>query len=364
MYTSAAPLRTLPAAAYCAPGHYEAELELIFRREWLLVASTEQIREPGDFVALELAGEPIVVVRGEDGAVHALSSVCRHRYMLVAEPGARGNVDCFTCDYHAWRYALDGRLVAAPFMAGVPGFDRAAHDLPRLAVEEWEGLVFVCLDPEPEPLAPKLEPLRQAFARFGMTTARQVAFDDRLWECNWKVAVENASECYHHLGTHKELLDSVLPASGTYAGTGTAAYAVHHTPATADADWGITLDGLESGLLAEDLAETVIYTVFPNLLVLNAGPLIGWFSFLPEGPQRCRFLNGFLAPAAIADRVDAAQVTQLMHDINDQDEAIIRLVQRGVRSAYAEPGVLSAKEPALGDFYAYLSRVLQDRRPS
>ena len=364
MSSSAAPLRTLPAAAYCDPGRYQAELELIFRREWLLVASAEQVREPGDYVALELAGEPIVVVRGEDGAVHALSSVCRHRYMLVAEPGTRGNVDCFTCDYHAWRYALDGRLVAAPFMAGVPGFDRAAHDLPALAVEEWEGLVFVCLDPEPEPLAPKLAPLREAFARFGMATARQVAFDDRLWECNWKIAVENASECYHHLGTHKELLDSVLPASGTYAGTGTTAYAVHHTPATDDADWGIALDGVDSGLLAEDLAETVIYTVFPNLLVLNAGPLIGWFSFLPEGPQRCRFLNGFLAPAEIADRVDATAVERLMHDINDQDEAIIRLVQRGVRSRYAEPGVLSSKEPALADFYAYLSRVLQDRRSS
>lgn len=105
----------------------------------------------------------------------------------------------------------------------------------------------------------------------------------------------------------------------------------------------------------------MIYTVFPNLLVLNAGPLIGWFSFLPEGPQRCRFLNGFLAPAAIADLVDAARVERLMRDINDQDEAIIRLVQRGVRSAYAQPGVLSSKEPALVDFYTYLRTALQDK---
>lgn len=356
------PDRTLPAAAYCDPGCYDAELDRVLRREWLLVASADQVRQPGDYVSLELAGEPIVVVRAADGVVRALSSVCRHRYMLVTEPGARGRADCFTCDYHAWRYDLDGRLTSAPFMADVVGFDSAAHALPGFPVEEWEGLVFVCLDPAPEPLAPRLEPVRQAFARFGMTSARQVAFYDRVWDCNWKVAVENASECYHHLGTHKELLDSVLPARGTYAATGGPGYAVHRTPAADDADWGIPLDGVDSGLLASDLAETVIFTVFPCALVLNAGPLIGWFSFLPEGPERCRFLNGFLAPAPLVEAgvVDEAQVDELMNDINDQDEAIIRLVQRGVRSAYARPGVLSSKEPALVDFYAYLRDNLRD----
>jgi phenylpropionate dioxygenase-like ring-hydroxylating dioxygenase large terminal subunit len=327
----------------------------------LLVASAEQLREPGDYVALELVGEPIVVVRGADGAVRALSSVCRHRYMLVAEPG-RGRADCFTCPYHLWRYELDGRLTSAPFMGDVEGFDRASHGLPSFPVEEWEGLVFVSLDPAPPPLAPRLEPVRETFARYGMPSARQVAFYDKVWDCNWKVAVENASECYHHLGTHQELLESVLPARGTYAAAGGPGYAVHRTPATEDADWGIALDDVDSGLLAADLAETVIFTIFPCTLVLNAGPLIGWFSFLPEGVGRCRFLNGFLAPAVMAEAeaVDAGEVAQLMNDINDQDEQIIRLVQRGVRSAFAEPGMLSHKEPALVDFYAYLRRALQD----
>jgi phenylpropionate dioxygenase-like ring-hydroxylating dioxygenase large terminal subunit len=154
----------------------------------------------------------------------------------------------------------------------------------------------------------------------------------------------------------------VLPSRGTYGATGGPGYAVHRTPVTEGADWGFDADVVDSGLLPADLAETVIFTIFPCALVLNAGPMIGWFSFLPEGVDRCRFLNGFLAPAALdeAGVVDEAEVGQLMNDINDEDEQIIRLVQRGVRSRHAAPGMLSHKEPALADFYAYLRRALQD----
>ncbi len=354
--------RTLPAAAYSHVSHYRAECDRIFRKEWLLVASAEQLREPGDYVALDLVGEPIVVVRDADGEVRALSSVCRHRYMLVAEPGTRGRTDCLTCPYHRWRYDLDGRLTSAPFMGDVDGFERESHRLPSFPVEIWEGLVFVSLDPEPPPLAPRLQPVRDALARYRVAGARQVAFYDKVWNCNWKVAVENASECYHHLGTHEELLEAVVPSRGTYAAAGGPGYAVHRTPVAQGSDWGIPANDIDTGLLAEDLEEMAVFTIFPCTLVLNAGPLVLWFSFLPEGVDRCRFLNGFLAPPALADAglVDEDEMAQFMNEVNDQDERIVELVQRGVGSAHAEPGMLSHKEPALVDFYAYLRQTLQD----
>ena len=367
--TTAATGRTLPAAAYTSPEHYETECRQIFRKEWLLVASAEQLRQSGNWIAIDLVGEPIVVVRGTDGRVRALSAVCRHRYALLAEPGERGHAERvageevqyrLSCPYHLWSYDLDGRLKSAPHMADVEGFTRDDHCLPTFPVEEWEGLIFVNLDVDPAPLAPRLEPVREAFARFGMSTARQVAFYNKVWPCSWHVAVENGSECYHHRGTHGELLEAVLPSRGTYGVPGGPGYARHHTPVAEGADWGIPLDGIDSGLLPADLAETVIFTIFPSTLVLSAGPLIGWFSFLPEGVGRCRFLNGFLAPATLVDAgvVDEAAVTQLMNTINDQDERIIRGVQRGVGSAHAQPGMLSHKEPALGEFYAWLRQAL------
>jgi phenylpropionate dioxygenase-like ring-hydroxylating dioxygenase large terminal subunit len=357
---AAAPGRTLPAAAYYEPEYYELECQRIFRREWLLVAHAQQLPEPGDYFAVDLAGEPVVVVRGADGQIRALSAVCRHRYMLVAEAG-RGRTRQLTCPYHDWRYDLDGCLSSAPYMADVAGFDRAEHNLPRFAVEEWEGLVFVSLDPAARPLGPRLAPVREALTRYHVATARQVAFDDRMWKCNWKVAVENASECYHHLGTHKENLDAVLPARGTYGAAGGPGFAVHFTPVDGDMGWGFDATEAESGPWPSDLETMGVYTLFPNALILNAGHLVLWFSFLPEGVDRCRFLNGFLAPAALVDAgvVDAARIERMMNQINDQDEPIVEGVQRGVMSALATPGMLSHREPALADFYTYLTRALR-----
>jgi len=352
--------RTLPASAYCSPEIYQAECEHILRREWLLVASMEQFREPGDYFCLDLVGEPIVVVLGTNRQVRALSTVCRHRYMPVVEPG-RGSTDRFTCPYHAWRYGLNGALTAAPYMADVDGFSRDEHRLPSLPVEVWEGLVFVNLSPDPAPLAPRLEPVQRALSRYEIEKCRQVAFDDRMWDCNWKVAVENASECYHHVGTHKELFDPVLPARTTYGAAGGPGYAVHFTPAAAGGlGWGIPPNDVDTGLLDSDLAEMGVYTLFPNALVLNAGPFILWFSFLPYGVDRCRFLNGVLAPAALvsAGLVDEADSLGFIHEVNDQDTPIVEGVQRGVASRIAAPGVLSHREPALVNYYAYLRRML------
>lgn len=353
--------RALPAVAYHRPEYYALEVDRIFRREWLLVASTQQIPLSGDYVSLDLVGEPVVVVRGHDGQVRCLSTVCRHRYALVVEPDSRGNADQFTCPFHAWRYDLAGRLTAAPLMGDVDGFCRDGHGLPSFAVEEWEGLVFVNLAADPDPLAPRLAPIATALARYGMSTARQVAFDDPVWIGNWKGLIDNISECYHHKGTHADL-DAMLPARGTYGGPGGEGWAVHFTPVAPGADWGVDLDAADSGLTAVDLDEMAIYNIFPSAVVLNVGPLIGWFSILPQGVGRSRFVNGFLAPASLADAgaVDNSEVVALMNQINDQDERIMELVQRGVSSAYARPGVLSHREPVLPEFHAYLRRMLTD----
>lgn len=107
---------TLPRHAYLSPELYRHELETIFHHEWLCVGRDEHVPRPGDYYCLELLGEPLIIVRGEDGEVRALSSVCRHRYMPVTE--GSGNTTRFICPYHAWTYATDGKLVAAPYMAG------------------------------------------------------------------------------------------------------------------------------------------------------------------------------------------------------------------------------------------------------
>src|SRR5882724_2902557 len=130
---------TLPPTAYFSPDLQHLELDRIFRREWLCVGRQEQVPKPGDYYTIDVVGEPVVVVRGEDGVVRALNTICRHRYMPVVE-GA-GNLKRFTCPYHSWMYGLDGNLAAAPYMEGSARFDKATCRLPEYRLESWYGFL-------------------------------------------------------------------------------------------------------------------------------------------------------------------------------------------------------------------------------
>ena len=125
--------RTLPPRSYSSKAFYELEVERIFTREWLMVGRADELPDPGDRYTIEIAGEPIVIVRDNSGGLRALSGVCRHRYFPVTEPGfAQGRR--LTCAYHRWSYGLDGSCVAAPLMDDTPGFDMSCVALPERAL--------------------------------------------------------------------------------------------------------------------------------------------------------------------------------------------------------------------------------------
>src|SRR5262249_42611111 len=162
-----------------------------------------EVAVPGDYLTLDLVGEPLILVRDPAGAVRVLSAICRHRAMPVA--AGAGHTRTFVCPYHNWTYALDGRLLGAPEMTGSPGLDPAGCRLPTVRSEIWEGFVFVSFDPDARPLGPALAPLAPLVQPYGlpaMKTVKSVPFE---MECdwNWKLMCENFMEPYHHLGTHR-----------------------------------------------------------------------------------------------------------------------------------------------------------------
>ena len=112
----------LPPYCYTSREFYELEVEQIFLKEWLCVGRVEQAEKPGDYFALEIANEPVVVARDEAGELHAMSAVCRHRAQVVAE--GEGNVRSFQCPYHGWTYSLKGELIATPEMKQTENFDK------------------------------------------------------------------------------------------------------------------------------------------------------------------------------------------------------------------------------------------------
>src|SRR5207249_169941 len=150
------------------------------------------------------AGESVIVTRDRKSQVRGFYNVCRHRGTRLKEDTC-GYAAAIQCPYHAWTYGLDGRLIGAPHMDDVPGFDKADYSLHRVNLGLWEGFIFVNLKENPEPLEKWFGPLKGKFSHWNMSIlqpAKRIEYDVRA---NWKLMFENYSECYHCPGVHPQL---------------------------------------------------------------------------------------------------------------------------------------------------------------
>ena len=172
----------MPPSVYTDAGFLELELERILRREWICVGRASAVAQPGDYLTYELAGQPIAVIRGRDGELRAFSNVCLHRMSTLLE--GTGNARAIVCPYHAWTYNLDGSLRAAPHMEKTTGFCKAGYRLPAIRCEEWQGWLYVTLNPDAESVATSLEPLGALIGDYGMADYVETFREEHVWDTN------------------------------------------------------------------------------------------------------------------------------------------------------------------------------------
>src|SRR5439155_1677785 len=201
--------RSLPQKYFISPDVFAEEQESIFSKEWLLVGHQSQIPKPGDYIVRQVIGESLIVIRDKDEEIRAFYNVCRHRGTRLIEHRAGeavcGHTSAIQCPYHAWTYSLDGRLVGAPHMDEVPGFEKADYPLHPVNLGLWEGFIFVSLEKNPESLEKWFAPLAGKFSHWDMPIlqpAKRIEYEVRA---NWKLMFENYSECYHCPGVHPQL---------------------------------------------------------------------------------------------------------------------------------------------------------------
>src|SRR6201998_2696210 len=200
---------TIPAAWYVDPRIAELERLSVFSKTWQPVARADQLQAPGQFISTTVAGEPIVVVRGNDGTLRAFYNVCRHHAAaVVTQPCGRAGL--LHCPYRGWNYGLDGSLKGMPEFEGVENFDRAQNGLLPIRVETWECFVFVNLDPNAISLNEFLGGLVKRIAPLGISKLH--CFDRRTYDihCNWKVYVDNYLDGGYHVPHLQKGLSSVL----------------------------------------------------------------------------------------------------------------------------------------------------------
>ncbi len=328
---------TLPAASYTQAEFARAERELVFARSWQLVAHAAQVAAAGDHALAEIAGVPLLIVRGGDGELRALHNVCRHRAGPLAECDGRGAKQ-LVCRYHGWSYALDGRLLGAPDMGRAKDFEVAAIRLPQARVVAWQGLVFAALDRAAPPFEQWLDGID---ARLGNASLAGHAFDRRAsYEvaCNWKVYVDNYLEGYH-VGCVHPTLAPLLDADRYVTDT---------------ARWSSLQSSPLAGCGPYARGEALYWWLFPNTMLNVLPGRLQSNRVVPLGVDRCRVeFDYFYAPGVGADA--RLEDQRFSDEVQREDIAICEAVQRGLASGSYVAGRLNPRhESGLWHFHELL----------
>ena len=354
---------TLPASYYTDPGVYAREQDRFFSSMWVCVAREEDVAAPGDYVLREIAGESCILTRDTGGRLRAFFNVCRHRGTRVAtEPKGRfaGRIQC---PYHAWTYDLTGQLVAAPHMDGAPGFQCSDISLNAIAVEAWAGHVFMTLNAQPEPLRTQLGALPEKFAAWDMASLRRayrVVYDVKA---NWKLVIQNYSECLHCPIIHPALqkLSHYMtgdndPPTPTWLG---GRMELRPEIGTMSRDGRLRRACLP-GLSAEQQRHVYYYAVLPNLLLSLHPDYVMSHVLWPKSPQHTEiWCEWHFHPKELANPAfDPADVIDFWDDTNREDWRVSELSQQGIGSRAYRPGFYSPREGLLWEFDRVVERAL------
>jgi choline monooxygenase len=348
----------LPNAAYVSDRFYRLECETLFRKTWVFAGFGHRIPRAGDAIPVAVADQPLILVRGRDGAVRAFHNVCRHRgAQLLLEP--QSGLRQFTCPNHAWGYDLDGHLRARPHFHGGGRPDRIRADCHRadlvgVRCATWQDWVFVNLDGAAPPLETYLEPLTSRLEGYDFSVLGHGATLEFELAANWKLALENFIEPYHVFACHPWLHSFVPmeqrepPAFDRHL-----LYCGYDFEATDPARG----EGLPyfPGLTEAKRRRGDWFVLFPNFAFEVFPDQVDVFVVSPLGPGRVReeialyFVGeGATAPAFGEGR---QRVIDNWRALNEEDIGIVERMQAGRRSDGFDGGVLSPYwDPVLQHF--------------
>lgn len=344
----------MPGGFYTSQAQFEHEARTVLRHGWHCLGRQDEIPNPGDFFTAQLLNEPLLVVRGDDGAVRVLANVCRHRGMPLAE-GA-GNAKRFVCSYHAWTYARDGDLLRAPRMENA-GFDPKTCSLPAHNVHLWRGFIYVNLDAGADPF--DFPDLDQMLAPYEPESFRLVHVAEEVWRANWKCLVENFMEGYHLSVVHPQTLHGYTPtglARKLVSGDGFSSYGANYPQ-----DVPSRGDGAP-GLSAAERKRSSLFSVFPTHVASQAASLLVSLAIFPihAGAIRVKWTM-----STYKDNLDDETIQQriaLWEEVNREDREKLERMQVALASDHACSGPLAGDdyEGVIRDFQIWLAA--QDQR--
>jgi len=332
----------MPPAVYTSPEIHTLEIEKIFKKEWMCVGHTSELKVTGDYLTFDLAGHLVIVVRDRLNALRVYSNVCPHRSSRLLD-GA-GNCGIIVCPYHAWAFNLDGKLRGAPRMKRESTKHVCLHEL---KLEVWQGLIFVNLDQNAEPLSERLTGLEGHIGQFNLPDMTVVHSYDGDVECNWKVLVENFCESYHLFRVHKNTLEPDTPTAGVTVMPAGAGFN-HHTLQR-------TVVGLEKRNESENLEH--LSGIYPCMTFAVSTYRALWLSIMPVGYNRLRF-RAWVAKDLTNTSGLSKEELDLVLAFMQEDKVINVGVQKGLEAGVGNRGPLNELEQTNLDFGRYYAELM------
>jgi len=346
--------KTIPASWYTGPEILSLEHETVFNKTWQLAASLRDLPERGSQFPVTIGKEPIILVRGKDDVIRAFYNVCRHRGgPLATEPCCD---TMLKCHYHGWTYTLEGQLRGVPDFDRVELFDKKDFGLVPVHLAEWEGFIFVSLDPPIISLEEYLEGIRE---RIRTTPLGELKFFKRIvydLRCNWKAYVDNYLEGYHVPIVHPELFK--LYDFNKYMTETRKWYSFQHAP----------LDGGESlysrRTMSGDAREALYFFIYPNLMLNILPGRLQTNLVEPIAADRCRvtfdyYYEDITSPESLAMIEEDLRFSD---SVQAEDVEICEHVQRGLSSRSYTQGRYSVKrENAVYHFHCLLKEAFGGR---
>ena len=337
------PVRALDPRFYTDSEVFERDKRRILFRTWQYAGHVSQVRKPGDYFAFSICDQNLFTVRGADGTVRTFFNVCMHRAHQVVE--GSGNKRVLVCPYHSWTYELDGRLRKAPNDEKVPGFDREGICLTEVRTEILCGFIFVNLDPDARPMAawyPDVEAQLRSFVP-DIDVLEPIIWNAVEERCNWKVSVENYSECYHCRINHPTFASGVIdPESYNIMPQG---HCLRHTTRTAALENMTYAIDVDANAHATDYSSWFLWPTFS--FQVYPGNVLNTYLWRSVDIAETRVYRGWYSVGGAPSETVSMLAEQDLTTTVAEDVRLVNSVQQGLNNLGYRPGPLII-DPAYG----------------
>ena len=342
--------KCLPSSAYTDPFFFQKEIEHCFKEGWISIGTAQQVPEPHDILAVDVASEPLLITRDRQGAIHVLYNICRHRGLKLVE-GAKVEKcrsGILSCPYHKWGYRLDGNLMAAPYWNGTEGSvpsEEMKENMSLLRVRSavWSDIIFVNISGDAEPFENFIQPLEERWKSYDRSLMRQSNEHEYSVTSNWKFACENFLDTYHVPWVHSQLgsAKSLFPGLDfTYVSDDIFGFIMPEFDR--DREQSKLVPHMFPDLEKKfDYALDLIY-IFPNTLLMITP---SWFQLISIQPKSVNKTHELMAVYLVGDEMlnenwsdYRDEFHNAMNQVNEQDIVILERLQHGRKTTKSNEG--------------------------